>query len=150
MAKREVPLVWLVGWWNIILLMAWDFICKPSTHRKNCISLNYHLIQERWIQLRRVKYASPEAHSSWEKQRNRTVDMCLIWSIVNSADRIQHYLVKWVLRPGPLLQCWSHMSPGSEAIWKRKGVTNRVSRNKTISTMHQTTNVYCNTIVVTI
>jgi hypothetical protein len=56
-----------------------DLHCKPGP------DLNSHLTQGGRKRLNSVKYASPGAHLSQEKQRNRKVRMSLMWSIFDSA-----------------------------------------------------------------
>jgi hypothetical protein len=53
--------------------------CKPGPY------LNSYLTQGGRKWLNSVKYASPGAHLSQEKQRNRKVRMNLMWSIFDSA-----------------------------------------------------------------
>ncbi len=55
------------------------FHCKPGP------DLNSHLTQGGRKRLNSVKYASPGAHLSQEKQRNRKVWTSLMWSIFDSA-----------------------------------------------------------------
>ncbi len=91
-----------------ILLVCYNFthINSRNLHCKSGSNLNSHLTPEGRKQLNWVQYASPGAHSSEEKQRNRKVQMCLMWCIFDTVEL--HTIpsrVKWELRSGPGLQC---------------------------------------------
>jgi hypothetical protein len=66
----------------------YNFFAKQSDalNCKHGPGLNSHLTQEGRKQLNWVKYASPGAHSSEEKQKNRKVRLCLVWGIFDLAE----------------------------------------------------------------